>query len=87
MEIKRRKNRLFRRVVEYEKVQVMAYMAMRLYNRGACGELNGEDDRTDDVRGELVEEYDGALMRHRVRWNATEWNSIVNDVHAAIDGL
>lgn len=89
VEIKRRKNRLFRRVVEYEKVQVMAYMAMRLHNRGACDEfvMEDEDYHEDDIRGELVEEYGGALMRHRVCWNATEWESIVKDVHVAIDGL
>ena len=76
IEIKRRKRRLFRRVVEYERIQVLAYLR-----------LLRATDRADarDLEATLVEEHGGDLERHAVPWDDALWASVVDKAFRCVD--
>jgi hypothetical protein len=80
IEIKRRKNRLFRRVVEYERIQVLAYLCLVGATAASASGVGGAN-----LEATLVEEHAGGLERHAVLWDQALWTSVVEKAMRCVD--
>ena len=65
VESKHRKNRLFRRVVDYEKAQVHAYMFLT---------------QTQNIDATLIETYQGQSLHHTILWDQAFWDKMVDEL-------